>query len=298
MAASMVGGRHNWPVAATPRDAAWPLLAAALWGGMYVVSRLTFHAIPPVTLGLARLLIGAGVLLLALRRLPALGDRRLAGLGALLAGTLMLQFWGTALAGAAAGSLLTLLTPVFVAIGAPLLLREPTGGRQWAGIAIALGGALLVSGGGTGSSAFGDLLLVGSAATWGAYTVLGAPLVRRIGALEITTGASLWALPMMLPGTILELASGQRFDPSLPALAGALYLGVFATALAWWAWYRGVQRLPAVTTAVFFLAQPVVGIALSVPIFRQPIGAAFIAGSILVAAGMLLASGWSPLRRR
>ena len=115
------------------REIAWPLLAAALWGGMYVVSRLTFDSIPPLTLGLLRVLIGVAVLGLVLRRVPLLRDLRLAGLGALLAATMMLQFLGTFLAGAAAGSLLTLLTPVFVAALAPLFLRERTRWRQWAG---------------------------------------------------------------------------------------------------------------------------------------------------------------------
>jgi drug/metabolite transporter (DMT)-like permease len=275
---------------ARSRELAWPLLAAALWGGMYVVSRLTFDSIPPITLGLLRLLIGVAVLALVLRRVPLLRDRRLAALGALLAATLMLQFWGTDLAGAAAGSLLTLLTPVFVAILAPLFLAEQTRWRQWAGIVIALAGAIAVSGGGTGPSLLGDLLLVGASLTWAAYTVLGAPLVRRLGALEITTGASLWALPMMIPGTLLELAGGAHLAPTGAGLLGALYLGVFATALAWWAWYRGLERLPAVTTAVFFLAQPVVGIALSIPIFHFPLTFGFAGGSLLVVIGMLLAT--------
>lgn len=275
---------------AKPRDLAWPLLAAALWGGMYVVSRLTFDSIPPITLGLLRLLIGAAVLGLVLRRRPLLRDGRLAGLGALLAATLMLQFWGTDLAGAAAGSLLTLLTPVFVALLAPWLLDEATRPRQWAGISLALAGAAVVSGWSAGASLLGDALLVGASLTWGAFTVVGAPLVRRLGALEITTGASLWAIPLMLPGTVAELASGRHLALTGGAVLGALYLGVFATALAWWAWYRGVEKLPAATTAVFFLAQPVVGVALSIPIFHFPLTLAFGAGSILVAAGMLLAT--------
>ncbi len=272
------------------RELAWPLLAASLWGGMYVVSRLTFDAIPPITLGLVRLLIGLAVLGAVLRRLPALRDRRLAGLGALLAGTLMLQFWGTDLAGAAAGSLLTLLTPVFVAVLAPLFLRERTGPRQWAGIGVALAGAVAVSGGATGRSLLGDLLLVGASLTWAAYTVFGAPLVRRLGALEITAGASVWAVPLMIPGTAVELLAGNHLALTGAAVLGALYLGVFATALAWWAWYRGVERLPAVTASVFFLAQPVVGIALSIPIFHFPLTLGFAAGSILVVLGMLLAT--------
>ena len=272
------------------RELAWPLLAASLWGGMYVVSRLTFDAVPPITLGLVRLLIGLAVLGAVLRRLPALRDPRLAGLGALLAGTLMLQFWGTDLAGAAAGSLLTLLTPVFVAVLAPLFLREQTRSRQWAGIGVALAGAVAVSGGATGPSLLGDLLLVGASLTWAAYTVFGAPLVRRLGALEITVGASVWAVPLMIPGTAVELLAGRHLALTGGAILGALYLGVFATALAWWAWYRGVERLPAVTASIFFLAQPVVGIALSIPIFHFPLTLGFAAGSILVVLGMLLAT--------
>ena len=272
------------------REIAWPLLAAALWGGMYVVSRLTFDSIPPLTLGLLRVLIGVAVLGLVLRRVPLLRDLRLAGLGGLLAATMMLQFLGTFLAGAAAGSLLTLLTPVFVAALAPLFLRERTRWRQWTGIVVALAGAIIVSGGGTGQSILGDVLLVGASLTWAAFTVLGAPLVRRLGALEITTGACLWALPMMIPGTIIELAGGAHLALTGAGVLGALYLGVFATALAWWAWYRGVERLPAVTSAVFFLAQPVVGIALSIPIFHFPLTVGFAGGSLLVVIGMLLAT--------
>ena len=271
-------------------DLAWPLLAASLWGGMYVVSRLTFASIPPITLGLLRLLVGAAVLSLALRRLPALGDRRLAALGGLLAATLVLQFSGTELAGAAAGSLLTLLTPVFVALLAPWLLSERTRPRQWAGIAVALAGAVLVTGGAAGGSLVGDLLLVGASLTWAAYTVAGAPLVRSRGALEVTTAASLWAIPLMVPATALELASGRHLEPNLGAGLGVLYLGVLATAVAWWAWYRGIERLPAVTASIFFLAQPVVGIALSIPIFHLRPSLGFAAGSALVVAGMLLAT--------
>src|SRR5207302_1172743 len=162
-------------------------------------SRLAFSDVPPITLGLARLLIGVVVLAAALRRLPPLRERGIALLGLILAVTLMLQFWGTDLAGAAAGSLLTLTTPVFVALMA-------------------------------------------------AFTVVGAGHVRRVGALAVTTGASVWAIPFMLPGAALELLGGQRFEVTEGAVLSALYLGVFATALAWWAWYRGVERLPAATS--------------------------------------------------
>ena len=38
--------------------ALFPLLAAAIWGGMYVVNKWSFAELPPVTLGLARMVLG------------------------------------------------------------------------------------------------------------------------------------------------------------------------------------------------------------------------------------------------
>src|SRR6185437_1483602 len=87
-----------------------PLLAACLWGGMYVVSRASFDAIPPITLGLLRVIIGGLTLWLALRltarrgipsaaaeRASTRGDQwRFLLLGGTLAATIITQFWGTA----------------------------------------------------------------------------------------------------------------------------------------------------------------------------------------------------------
>lgn len=42
------------------------LSAAAIWGGMYVVSKVVMETIPPFTLITSRLLLGVGVLYIAL----------------------------------------------------------------------------------------------------------------------------------------------------------------------------------------------------------------------------------------
>ena len=269
----------------------WSALAAALWGGLYVVSQLAFAGhLPPATLSLARLALGVAALLVAGRALPRLGDRRLALLGGLVAATLLVQSYGTYLSGAATGSLLTLLTPVFVAGLAPLLLGEPTRGAQWAGIVLGLAGAVLVIGPAGAGSLLGDLLLVAASLTWAAFTVVGTPLVRAQGALSVTTAASAWAVPPMIVATVVELAAGAEVSLTAAGTLELLYLGLGATALGWWAWYRGVERLPAVAAAVPFLLQPVVGVGLSMLIFHAPVTLAFGAGSGLVAAGMVLAS--------
>ena len=275
----------------------WPLLAAAIWGGMYVVSRLVLYDVPPITLGLIRMAVGGVALLPFIKGLPHFRDRRLIVPSLALAATMMFQLWGTDLAGAAAGSVLTLTTPVFVALLAPYVLHESSSLVQKTGMLVALVGAVAIPGAAVGASWLGDLLLVLAALAYAVFSVYGATMVRERGALDVIAGASLGAVPFLIPGTVIELATGQHFHLQPSSLLGVLYLTVIATSLAGWAWYRGLERLPAVTAAVFFLAQPVVGVGLSIVILHEPLTWLFAAGSLLVAFGMLMASGWRPAWR-
>ena len=275
-----------------------PLLAACLWGGMYVVSRASFDAIPPITLGLLRVIIGGLTLWLALRltarRQPAparsgtgaqasgagaiAGDQwRFLLLGGTLAATIITQFWGTALASAHDGALLTTMTPVFVAPLAWALLGERPGWRVVGGTLLALVGVVIVvasnvSGGGSaasGSSLLGDALLLISALCWALFTVLGAPVVRRRSALVASAYATLWSILLLAPFVPFELAR-QPIGAMTPALVLAvLYLGWGATSLAWFLWYKGVERLDAAVAAVFFFAQPLVGGLLSALLLHE-----------------------------
>ncbi|MCI0371528.1 MAG: DMT family transporter, partial [candidate division NC10 bacterium] len=109
--------------------ALFPLLAAAIWGGMYVVSKWSFAELPPVTMGLARMALGGLACWLLVRRTGRAGygseDRgRFIRLGLVVCTTIVTQFVGTDLATAAEGALLTTTTPAFVILLAWLLLRE------------------------------------------------------------------------------------------------------------------------------------------------------------------------------
>src|SRR5262249_35763145 len=124
----------------------------------------------------------------ATERAETKGDQwRFLLLGGTLAATIITQFWGTALASAHEGALLTTMTPVFVAPLAWVLLGERPGWRVVGGTTLALVGVVIVvasnvGGGGSassGSSLFGDALLLISALCWALFTVLGAPVVRR-----------------------------------------------------------------------------------------------------------------------
>jgi drug/metabolite transporter (DMT)-like permease len=301
-----------------------PLLASCLWGGMYVVSRASFGAIPPVTLAALRVAVGGLTLWVALgiaaRRGRATGNDsaqakwtrgdRLRGFwcGVVVAACIVTQFLGTDLASAHDGALLTTVTPVFVVPLAWLLLGERPGWRIVAGMLVALAGVAVVVGtqtasgsGSTGTSILGDALLLFSAFAWALFTVLGAPLSRKFSALAASTTATLWSVLFLVPLAAVELALRPKGAPAIAltpgSVAAVLYLAWGATALAWLLWYRGVARLEANVAAVFFFAQPVVGGLLSGVFLHETLADGFWLGGLVLAAGILLVS-WQPRRQQ
>jgi drug/metabolite transporter (DMT)-like permease len=273
---------------------------------MYVVSKASFDSIPPITLGLLRLLIGGttlSVLLWLSRRfaakkasltLPPQMRRRFPLLGATIAATVITQFIGTNLATAHEGALLTTITPVFIIPLAWFLLRERTTMRVIVGMLIALVGVILVIGipstVRTASSLVGAALLLISALFWALFTVLGTPLVRMTSALMVSTYATLWSLLFFAPFAVWELLQHPLTHLAPTSIGSILYLGIGATALAWFLWYKGVERFPASIAAVFFFAQPLVGSLLSAFFLHESLSVSFWLGGCVLAAGILLVS--------
>src|SRR5512140_2148827 len=126
------------------------LAAAAIWGGMYVVSKVVLDVIPPFTLLVIRLVLGFLALALVIlarggfsvskRDFWAFFGGGVVGYGV----SLGFQFVGTKLSTAANGSLVTSATPALVLPFAFFLLKEPITRRRLVAILIASLGVLAV----------------------------------------------------------------------------------------------------------------------------------------------------------
>ncbi|QLG63010.1 DMT family transporter [Halorarum salinum] len=299
-----------------------PPVAAALWGGMYVVSKWGFESIPPVTLAFLRVLLGAVTLLLVVRvayprrSFSRTEWRGFAFLGLWVAITMATQFVGTDLTTASEGALVTVLTPVFTLLLGVAVLDESVNRRTAVGMALAFAGTLWVvagqydlatPGGGNpatpgganastlGAAGVGGVaLLVLASVGWAAYTVWGKPLVRRYSALETATYSTVAAVPMLAALVPVELAvrdvplAGIAVTPAL--VAAVAYLGVASTALAWYCWYRGLETADAGTVAVYFFAQPAVGAALGAVLLDETLSSGFFLGGATMAVGIYLVS--------
>lgn len=283
-----------------------PLTAAALWGGLYVVSRWGFESIPPVTLAFLRVAVGATALLVVVRlTYPSRRFERrdllaFAGLGAVITASLSTQFLGTALTTASQGALITVLTPIFTILLGVALLGERLTGRLVAGIVTATAGTIVVLTGQydlselVGAASAGIVLLLIASATWALYTVWGKPLIDRYSALETATYSTLAAVPMLAALVPLELAatdaSLRAIGPTPELIAAVLYLGLLGTAAAWYLWYKGMEYVDASVISVFFFAQPVVGGLLGAILLGESLGTRFVLGGAVMAAGVYVVS--------
>jgi drug/metabolite transporter (DMT)-like permease len=283
-----------------------PLVASAIWGGMYVVSKWGFASMPPLALACSRVVVGSLVLLVVVRTTTPPRDfsRRdwvgFAGLALVLTVSIASQFLGTDLTTAGQGSLVTVLTPVFTLALGVAVLDESLGPRKLGGAVLAFLGTALVLAGRydpavlTAGDLLGPGILVLAAATFAAYTAFGKPLIRRYSALETATYATVLSVPLF---ALLALAEYLWWDAGVvsvvvtPGLVAAvLYLGVVSTALAWYLWYKGMEEVDAGTVSVTFFAQPVVGVGLGALLLDEAIGPLFLLGGVVMAAGVYLVS--------
>lgn len=276
------------------------LAAAAIWGGMYVVSKVVLDTIPPFTLILLRLLLGSLSLwlIVTLRggmRLTRREFWRVLGVGAVGYGvSLSFQFIGTQLSTAANGSLVTSATPAFVLFFAWIILGERITPKRLAALVIATLGVVAVvdprSARLEPNLFIGNLSLMAAALTWALYSVLIRLVTQKLDVLSVSLIAFLGGLPLVVPGSIAEIASGAVGTITPGIIAGVLFLGIICTALAMFLWNSSFAMLDANVASLTFFAQPVVGALLGWSLLHERITALFIIGGVLIALGLLTAS--------
>lgn len=282
----------------TVRGAIYGLSAAAIWGGMYVVSDIVLVTIPPFTLLSIRLLIAVLILGILARNSGApLPSRPLMlsvlGIGLLGFGiSLGAQFVGTDLSTAVNGALITSASPAFILLFAFLILREQITLRKITAVALATIGVIVIidiTQIDLSSATFGgNIALAIAALTWGLYSVLVRRASREVDSLMFSFLAPIGGLLLTIPAAAVELGNRPIGTITFGTILGVLYLGVISTAVAMFLWNRAFALVDASVGSLFFFAQPLVGTLLSVLILNQQMTTNLWIGSALIAASVLL----------
>ena len=274
--------------------------AAAIWGGMYVVSKVVLEIIPPFSLVALRLILGviSLAIVLWLRGFPEISRRQIAevlGVGFVGYGiSLSLQFLGTKLSTAANGSLVTSATPAFVLLFAWILLREQITPQRLIALFLATLGVIAVidprSAQLNPDLFLGNLLLIGAAVTWALYSVLVRKVTQNTDVLLFSLIAFIGGLPVTLPASGWELSTVGVGEISPGIVAGVLFLGVISTALAMVLWNTAFAYVDASLASLTFFAQPVVGTLLGWFFLKERITPLFLLGGLLIGIGLAISS--------
>ena len=96
----------------------------------------------------------------------------------------------------------------------------------------------------------------------------------------------LWMLPLY----IVSLAMGQRLTVNGPTTMGVLYIGIFASVLAFLFWNKGVAQLGPNRAGMFIHLMPFFGAALSIVFLGEGLALYHISGAIFIFTGIVLSS--------
>jgi drug/metabolite transporter (DMT)-like permease len=279
------------------------LAGAALLGFAAIFVRWAV-GVSPLAVGFYRMLFALPfVLLLAFRDgRPDAGAGKGIAWAALggLCFTADLWLWHQALhwTTAANATLLVGLAPLWVALVGVIFLRFRLGPWGWAGLALALGGAALLSlasgihfGGGRGE-------FLGFLASFG-YAGYMLSLSRARRSLSAPWALSVVVATATLAFGILNLAYGTSFGGfSSQAWLALLGLGLLVQVLAWWLISWSFGHIPASMGSLGLLFQQVATVLLGWLLLKEAPGAVQGLGILLILAGIALAATHPPMPSR
>ena len=275
------------------------VLVALFWGGTFIAGRVISAAINPLDGAALRFIIGGAGLALALGRAGGWSKvhRRdlwllvLMGLTGIVAYNLFF-FAGMRYTSATRASLINANNPIGIMLGAWLIFGERLGPRHLGGIALSLAGAMMVvldrPDAGLVNSRLGDLLILGAALSWVAYTLLAHCVLARLNALVATTYSTLAGMAIL----VVCAAPFATLDKlrAIPLLVwgASAFVGICATTLSFTWFLDGVTVLGASRASQFINLVPVFAVLLSVLLLGERPSLLSLMGGLLVIGGLLL----------
>jgi drug/metabolite transporter (DMT)-like permease len=190
--------------------------------------------------------------------------------------------------------LITATEPIFIILFGLIAFRAAPTWRIVIGAAMALGGVGLTMsrGAGTlfeihnlGNVGFGLL----GAASWGAYTVIGAPLARKYGAYRYTGGV------LVIGG----LATVALVSPILPAdswppagvFVQVAMLSLLSSVVGFLLWNHGASLMPPQLIGPLLYLIPIFGIIGGIAFLGEPLTWQMALGGIIILAGVAIGEG-------
>jgi len=273
-----------------PLDTLTALLVVLIWGGNFIAMRAGALDIPPYFLLGLRLAIAEIALAWFLR-----SPRGIVIPLMLIAFTMTTLHFGLALVGlqyvdAGTGAIAMQTAVPFAALIAWLLFREPLGWRRAAGMVVAFGGIVVL----TGVPRIGARLDMLALMMLSAFFFSVATIqIKRLGPQDfmslngwISIFGALFAFAVSLAvetGQVKALG-----DARWPVIVGILYMALLASVFGQGLWYRLLPRYETNQVMPFTLLVPVLGVVFGVLLLDEAPSWRIVVGGIITVTGVAM----------
>lgn len=192
--------------------------------------------------------------------------------------------------GVATGALLLYFAPVLVTMTAALFLGEPLTRRKLWAIVMSVSGLTLVVGAyrpdQLAASPVGIGLGVASAICYGAYSVIGKPLLARYPPVTVLAYHLFVGTLGLVLFRYLVAGGGWPSVGSVAVIAG--YNGVFTTLLPIALYTLGLSRLPSSEASLLTMWEPAVALLLATTLLGETLEPPRLAGALLILGSVVL----------
>ncbi len=213
--------------------------------------------------------------------------------------TLIPLYYGLNQTSSIEASILSATSPIFTIVAGWLFLKEKITPKEKFGILVAIAGTTLIilepilqssNSNHFSGSPIGNLLIIVSNLIWTTYLVLAKKLSTESN--QITLASFLVSIPVFLLLSICELPGNTlpTFIFSLPPTAylGIIYMAIFGSIIAFWAYTEGQKKIEASEAAVFTYLQPVFALPLATLWLKESLSQTLVLASLILVLGVYL----------
>lgn len=278
------------------------ILMTVGWSGNYVAGKIILREVPPLLLaGLRVTVAGAAMIPLYIRERRKHEDRwTRADLPLLLLlgilGVALNQFcfvMGLSRTSAAHAAIFANMTPVIVLLLAVFQGLEKFTAPKVAGMAVALGGVVLLETleakpRSNGPSWTGDMLVLAGCFAFSLFTVLGKPAARRLSTVTVNTFAYVGGALAMSPVTLWQSAGFSFGRVSVLAWACLLYMALVSSVSCYLIFYYALAHMSPSRVSTFSYLQPPLAAGLAIVLLGEHVTLALVLCAAMILAGVYL----------
>ncbi len=280
-------------------------LMLLIWAANFIFAKLAVRDAPPLLVACLRTVL-SGVVMIpvfrlvrgrvpdpSLRPVTARDLPRMIAIGVVgIVGNQFLFVLAISRTSVAHGAIVGATSPVLVLLGAAALGLERLHPRRLVGLLAAAAGVGVLQVGSLTSghgSPLGDALMLGNAALFASYSLLGGPLTAQVGTLAVNAVAYWGGAILTLPFAIWGLVHlGGPGHIGAAAWAGIAYMSVAPSVVAYLIYSQALRYLPAWRVASVTYLQPVLATLLAVALLGERPGLPYACGAAVILAGVWL----------